>query len=96
MLVDVGFEFQTVQMIRLLDIDAPELRHPTHEEGQKAKDFTTSWIAKNSPPEDKWPLIVITEKDDSFGRYLARVLNSKGECLNDMLIEKGLAKPYKR
>lgn len=70
---------------RLLGVNTPERGQEGYEE---AKEFTKQMI------EGKEAQIEI-HGTDSFGRFLCKVFVDEG-CLNDMLLEKGLAVPYQR
>ncbi|MDP9479813.1 MAG: thermonuclease family protein [Actinomycetota bacterium] len=73
---------QSTKTLRLLGVDAPELRT---EGGKAARDFAASFLAG--------PLVVQTAKFDSFGRVLAYVWRkSDGASLGDALREAGHAR----
>ena len=98
--IDLGFHLTSLQRLRLHGVNTPELRSSNPEEreaAQKAKDYVIEMVMGKN-------LKVQTYKDDAFGRYLAKVfipLESTSYsnvqayvCLNDLLIEEGLAVPY--
>ena len=89
--IDQGFHTFNRERLRLLGIDAPECRGEEKEKGLKVKLFVSNWLTS----EDEWPLIIKTEKTDSFGRYLATVYKD-GECLNFILLKEELAVPYEK
>jgi micrococcal nuclease len=105
--IDLGFRTLGEHMVRLLGVNTPEIRAKDKEERQKAQDakrFTLDWIEERSRvheiggglQEKPWPLILKSHKGDSFGRWLAKVWSAdSGECLNDALIEAGMAKVYR-
>lgn len=81
--IDIGFDFFTMQRLRLYGIDTPERGQAGYFE---AKDFVEiSCLSKE--------VQVITYEKDSFGRWLSTVIVN-GESLNDLLIKSGLAKAY--
>lgn len=90
--VDLGFGITRRERLRLADIDAPEIRTKDAEMKQAAiaaTDFVKQWVDAVDG------VVVTTVKDnDKYGRYLARVYAPQGECLNDLLVEKGLAVVY--
>lgn len=53
--------------LRLLGVDAPELRGPTRQAGIAARD----WLVARLP--EGTAVTIKTEKGDAFGRYLATV-----------------------
>lgn len=95
--------------IRLLGIDAPELRmcnklkqdeRETHiagqllmELGRKAQKFMISVV----PLETNITLVQEEQSQiDAYGRTLAYVYLPDGRCLNEIMIAEGFAKPYNR
>lgn len=95
MVLDHGMRITSEQDIRLLGVDAPEVRGPEKEAGQKAKAFVVGWVGANSADGEEWPFIVTTEKDkQSFARYVGSVVTQSGESLTDALLEVGLGEPH--
>lgn len=91
--VDIDLGFNTWLMnksIRLSGIDTPEIRGEERPEGLIVKDIVKSWIPEGSE------VILRTEKDRTgkYGRYLAEVISSDGESINERLLNEGLAEPY--
>ena len=101
--VDTGFHGFKQERFRFYGINAPELRGPKDKDkreiAKEAKAFVIDTIAAHKP--DEWPLRIETEKDpDHFGRYICRIFyqeDGQEVCLNDKLVELGLAvyKNYK-
>ena len=105
--VDRGFHHYSIGRFRFLDIDTPELNSRDDEERDKAKSaksFVQGLLdtsEKTSKVDLKvWPLSIETAKDpDSFGRWLCRIFftDDMGEMsVNAMLLERGLAVPYRK
>lgn len=93
LVVDVGFYLWITVRVRLLGIDTPERGKPGAVE---ATAFVEAWMADVAGGGAKWPLIVSTEKGDSFGRWLARVYSyDELRLLNDDLVTMGHAVPYR-
>jgi len=92
--IDVGFSLKIKHRLRLLRVNTAETNSKDAEEKKlalAAKDYTSSKILGKE-------VIVVTYKSDAFGRYLADVFYvDDGEqiCLNDELLESGLAKKFK-
>lgn len=89
-IVDLGFNTFKKIRIRLSVIDTPEKSESGWAE---ATAFTRNWF--ESHPE----FIVRTDKDKSggFDRYLGDCYSvDMSENINNLLLEKGLAKVYKR
>lgn len=97
--VDLGFYLRQEMILRLRSIDTPELKGEEHQQAQEAKDFVAEQL------KDKG-LAIRTYKVEKWGRFLADVyfgpsdytifeLFEKGCNLNQLLLEKGYAQPYK-
>jgi micrococcal nuclease len=93
--------------IRLLGIDAPELKpcrklikdeKQTHIAGQLLMELgrmSLKYLISIAPPKTK--VYIITEDDnvlDAYGRTLAYVYLADGSCLNEKMITAGYAKPF--
>lgn len=61
--IDVGFNFTTIQRIRLMGCDMPERNQPG---GKEATAVLTEYLTEQQ-------LFIATVKQDSFGRWLAFV-----------------------
>lgn len=95
--------------IRLLGIDAPELRmcgkldqdeRETHIAGQllmKLGRMAHKFMIDIVPPETNITVIQEAENlTDTYGRTLAYVILPDGRCLNEIMVTEGYAKPYNR
>ncbi len=95
--------------IRLLGIDAPELRmceklnqdeRETHIAGQvlmKLGRMAHKFMIDVVPPETNITVIQEAENlTDTYGRTLAYVILPDGRCLNEIMVTEGYAKPYNR
>lgn len=90
--LDLGFHLTTALRFRLLDVDTPERGQDGWTD---ATDYTKAWLKGFG---DLW---AVTEKADSFGRWLARIESRPPNlrpwfCLNDDLLTSGHAAPYAR
>lgn len=86
--IDLGFDIHTIHNIRLSGINAPE---NNTEAGKQA----TSYVRGLLPIGTKIVIATDKDKNDKYGRYLAKVYFPQfKECLNDVLLAKGLATPY--
>ena len=93
-LIDLGFDTYRHGRVRLYGINTPESRTKNLEEkkmGLAAKEFTDQWIKKAN---SKVKIETILNKNEKYGRILARVWNEAGECLNTEIVNAGLAKEY--
>ena len=88
--VDLGHNVLIREKYRLYGVNAPEIRT---EAGKAAKQFVEEWLT------GKQQLYLETikyktkegERRGKYGRYLARVEDAEGECLNLALVENGHA-----
>jgi micrococcal nuclease len=88
--IDLGFDVVLkAQKIRLVRINAPEVRGEQRTEGLKSRDALRDKIG------NKWVKIK-TEKDKKgkFGRWLGEIW-LEDECVNDWLLKEGHAEEYK-
>ena len=88
--IDLGFFLSLKEItLRLNRVNAPESR--TKDKNEKEKGLATKeWIKEKLEGKD---IIIQTFKDkqtDAFGRYLSEVF-LEDVCINDILVEKGLA-----
>lgn len=90
--IDLGFSITISQRIRLLHIDAAEIRTRDLEEkkeGLAAKE----WLEKELSREGEW--IINTTKDDKYGRILGELyLVGDPVTVNERMINEGIAKIY--
>jgi micrococcal nuclease len=93
--IDLGFGIVLhSQKLRLLGINAPELKGDSKPQGMTSRDWLIGKIlgrdALICTHKDKHTEI---DKHDSFGRWLAEIFID-GASLNQQLVELGLAVPY--
>lgn len=89
--IDLGFKIKITHRLRLIDVDTEEMNDPDPQRRQLAKTAKDYLIEKLLNQTVK----INTYKADSFGRYLAEIYIDKF-CVNDYLIESGLARKWKR
>jgi micrococcal nuclease len=81
--IDLGFSICIKTSVRIAGIDAPETRTRDLTEksyGMRAKAIVEKWFEENNN------LIIRTEKEDKYGRYLGYFYS--GEiCLNEYLLD---------
>ena len=90
--VDLGFNVDTRQRIRLFGVDTPETRTRNAKEkqaGLEAKQYVIDAIADKD-------IQITTEEKGKFGRYLAIIYYGANfkQNLNRELVNQGLAKEY--
>ena len=87
--IDLGFGvILTNQKIRLVKINAPEIRGSERELGLKSRNALRSLIG------NKWVIIKTTkDKKGKYGRWLGEVWK-ENICINEWLISEGLAEKY--
>ncbi len=91
--VDLGFDIRFTMKLRLMGINAPELRT---DDGKSARDFLMRLLMVNGEYQT---CTIRTEKDrtEKYGRYLATIFVPSGEFalnVNLEMIENGYAVPY--
>lgn len=90
--LDCGFNTYRIDHIRLLGVDAPEVRGVSRERGLAATAYVRGWFALTT---GEWPLVIETHKSDAFGRYLGTIWDANtGDCLNSSLLASGHAVVY--
>lgn len=97
--VDVGFRVSVYTELRLLGINAPELK--TGKPGKDATDHLKGLLARyRIGGTDDVPVAVIKtrkDKDDKYGRMLAEIQGFDGDrlvSLNELMVRDGFAVPY--
>jgi len=91
-LIDLGFDTFRKGRVRLYGINTPESRTTNLEEkkmGLASKEFTDQWITAAG---HKIKIETIIDKNEKYGRILARVWNEAGACLNADIVSAGLAR----
>lgn len=87
-------DFSTLKL-RLAGINTPEIIGESHEAGARARDYVLTWAAEAMKDPDEWPILVVTQKTDEYGRWVAVVYSKRGgHCLNENLIDRGLAEVW--
>lgn len=87
--IDAGFHMKIKETLRLSRVNTPEKKQPGF---QEAKDFVTEKVLNKE-------IHIHTEKDESFGRWLAEVSyfeDGKEINLNNELLDRGLAVFWKK
>lgn len=87
-LIDLGFYVMIRTRIRMIGIDAPEIKGKTKEAGAAARDWLAAALERN-----KATLRVETTKADKYGRLLGHFKCEAGS-INDAMISNGHAKFY--
>ena len=84
--IDCGFRMYRDERLRLMSIDAPEVRRPTKEAGDAATEYAKEKLLGQT-------VIIRTVKDgkDSFGRYLATIYTDDGISFNQRMVNDGHA-----
>ncbi len=95
--VDLGWNVFSDHNVRLLRVNAPEMKLATKAAGLASKLFVEGWMTEHAlhvPAPTLWPFTIRSEKDDSFGRYLVELSCGKSHNLSDDLLSSGFAVPY--
>lgn len=83
---DLGFHTRLELTVRLLGVNAPELRGRERAAGRAAREYAAQWLAERAGAA--WPLVLRPTAGrpvDRYGRYLAVVRDQRGESLNDAM-----------
>jgi len=97
LVIDLGFHLHATLRFRLLGIDTPELNSKDITERERAVAATQALASMLTQGGGDWPLLVRTQKADSFGRWLADVwVEGAGVHVNQKLLDDGYAVPFKR
>ena len=90
-MIDLGLSIRVQAKCRLLGIDTPEIRTKNAAEkklGYEARDRVREMIG------GQWVVLHSVAKPDKYGRLLVKVWADDETCVNDALIEEGLARVY--
>ena len=90
-MIDLGLSIRVQAKCRLLGIDTPEIRTKNAAEkkmGYEARDRLREMI------DGQWVVLHSVAKPDKYGRLLVKVWANDETCVNDALIEEGLARVY--
>jgi len=93
-IIDLGFDTLRKGRVRLYGVNAPESRTKDLAEKQKglaAKEFTDQWLTRTN---HKVKIETILNKNEKYGRVLAKVWDESGNCLNTDIVTAGLAREY--
>lgn len=83
--VDLGFDLWLQdQTMRLARINAPEIRGTEKKAGYRSLKRVRELLAPGTP------VIISTQKKDSFGRWIAEIFINR-ENLSDLLVKEGFA-----
>ena len=90
--IHLGLNVESIQRIRLIGIDAPEMRGVERERGKISRDYLQSLL-------DGGELIIKTFKDKKgkYGRYLGEVwayADGRYANINELMVEAGQAEVY--
>ncbi len=91
--IDLGFRVSLEVMLRLVGINAPEMRGSDRPHGLAAKQHLSELLLQLTPADGR--IIVQTQKDltEKYGRYLATLIASDVK-LNDRMVVDGHAVPF--
>lgn len=87
---DCGFKrtLAFVETLRLQGIDSPEKRGATRSAGEAARDHLSSLLAGG------FTVRTVKDRDDKYGRILAKLVLPDGTLANDRMIADGHAVSY--
>ena len=89
--LDLGLSIEVKAKCRLLGIDTPEIRT------KSAAEKKAAYTARDRVRDlilDKTVILHSVAKPDKYGRLLVKVWAEDGSCVNQLLIDEGLAREY--
>lgn len=90
--IDLGFHIYTVQRVRLLGIDTPELNSRDEAERELAKE-AKQFVVDLADAVNR--IKTVLDKTDKYGRILGTLyIDGNDHSINEMLLTEGLAKVY--
>lgn len=95
--IDLGYHTAATPGVeyRFLRVNCPETNRPaTRAAGLIAKAFTADWLAVHAAHDPEGWFYAMTQKTDSFGRYLAEITCGADHNLSDALLISGNAVPF--
>jgi len=101
--VDLGFKVSVHERFRLFGIDTPEMHpkkadFPSEEARQdevKLAKAALKYATSLAPPGSSVVVETFKDAQGKYGRWLVRVyVPTRDQCINDLLLQKGHAKPY--
>jgi endonuclease YncB( thermonuclease family) len=90
--IDVGFDIWTVKPLRVFGVNAPELKNADGS-GKTALAFTSQWVSDHASHGGY--LVRFISWDKYNPRFDGILICGQGHCLNDALLEAGMATPMK-
>jgi len=91
--IDLGFKVFTEQRFRLAGINAPELHSKDPAERERGK-AATEHLKTLIMGEGQLVVTTTLDKQEKYGRFLARITNGSGEDVNGEMVKAGHAKLY--
>jgi len=90
-MLDLGMGITRKAKCRLMGIDTPEIRT------RSAIEKKAAYVARDRVRDligDQGVLLHSVAKPDKYGRLLVKVWTHEGTCINEVLIDEGLARAY--
>jgi len=98
--IDCGFRTVRTERLRLLGVNAPELRAREPAEREAAQLAKAHLMQRLPATPGRWSVLIRTSKADAFGRYLADIWAGPSDIpahhVNAELLSLGLASVYAR
>jgi micrococcal nuclease len=106
--IDLGFHTFREERLRLVGVDAPEMRGATRDAGIAAREALACLLTDTPPGANTLAhatigaggahvvVRTVRDKTEKYGRTLARVLSAKGVDVGESLVQAGHATVYPR
>ena len=91
--IDLGFHVHAHERVRLNGINAPELHSKDPAERERGK-AATEHLKTLIMGEGQLVVTTVLDKQEKYGRFLAKITNASGEDVNAEMVKAGHAKPY--
>ena len=91
--IDLGFKIFIKEKIRLAYINAPELRGEEHDLGLKSRNYLRKLLTLAKQSKKDVSIKTLKDRKGKYGRYIG-VLYIEDVSINELMLEKGYAKPY--
>lgn len=89
-IIDLGFSVTTKQILRLANINTPEIRGVERPEGLISRDYLRDRLNRAVASGQVITAVTIKDKTGKYGRYIAEIFVD-GVSINDELVTEGFA-----
>ena len=91
LMFDLGMSTHRKERVRLYGVDTPEIYGVKKESEEYAKGMQASSRVRELIEGKRVWVRTVKDSKGKYGRYLAYIYFEENKCLNDLLVEEGLA-----